>query len=350
MSQASGAARETSMDEILASIRKIIEESDAAASAAEAEGERTSRRSSSIDLSFTSSEYDDEDEADNELTGLSDILDADDQIDDEIVAAGEAELNAFREAINDRDPVTSAKKADSSASPAVSEDRSSKSSGSGDRRPLSLADIQAQLSSRADELDSRPADAELAPGGEDDFDASEKSASDDLEDRSEPADVADDTLSDAPPTAISSMTVEPDESEAEPDPSAEKQSDDVGIEEQVLSEDRFRAVAERLDRRTSNPEMSGRRAPMPVNQPSATQPASDVSSVLSPIVSQEAGKAVADSFGQLKEAFFASRQRNFDEMAEEMLRPMLQDWLDNNLPTLVERLVKEEIERIAQGG
>ncbi|TGV63965.1 DUF2497 domain-containing protein, partial [Mesorhizobium sp. M00.F.Ca.ET.149.01.1.1] len=36
-------------------------------------------------------------------------------------------------------------------------------------------------------------------------------------------------------------------------------------------------------------------------------------------------------------------------MAEEMLRPMLQDWLDNNLPTLVERLVREEIERVARG-
>jgi hypothetical protein len=36
-------------------------------------------------------------------------------------------------------------------------------------------------------------------------------------------------------------------------------------------------------------------------------------------------------------------------MAEDMLRPMLQDWLDNNLPTLVERLVREEIERVARG-
>jgi cell pole-organizing protein PopZ len=28
---------------------------------------------------------------------------------------------------------------------------------------------------------------------------------------------------------------------------------------------------------------------------------------------------------------------------------MLQDWLDNNLPLLVERLVREEIERVARG-
>jgi cell pole-organizing protein PopZ len=32
-----------------------------------------------------------------------------------------------------------------------------------------------------------------------------------------------------------------------------------------------------------------------------------------------------------------------------MLRPMLSDWLDDNLPKLVERLVREEIERVARG-
>ena len=36
-------------------------------------------------------------------------------------------------------------------------------------------------------------------------------------------------------------------------------------------------------------------------------------------------------------------------VAEDMLRPMLQEWLDNNLPSLVERLVRSEIERIARG-
>jgi len=50
------------------------------------------------------------------------------------------------------------------------------------------------------------------------------------------------------------------------------------------------------------------------------------------------------------EALEASRRRSLDQMAEEMLRPMLQEWLDNNLPTLVEKLVREEIERVARGG
>lgn len=67
------------------------------------------------------------------------------------------------------------------------------------------------------------------------------------------------------------------------------------------------------------------------------------------LISEQTGRQVAASFGELSEAFAASRRRSFDEMAEEMLRPMLQDWLDNNLPHLVERLVREEIERIARG-
>jgi cell pole-organizing protein PopZ len=32
-----------------------------------------------------------------------------------------------------------------------------------------------------------------------------------------------------------------------------------------------------------------------------------------------------------------------------MLRPMLKAWLDDNLPGIVERLVRQEIERMARG-
>jgi cell pole-organizing protein PopZ len=67
------------------------------------------------------------------------------------------------------------------------------------------------------------------------------------------------------------------------------------------------------------------------------------------ILSEQAGRQVAASFGELTEAFSSNRRRSFEEMAEEMMRPMLQDWLDNNLPVLVERLVREEIERVARG-
>jgi cell pole-organizing protein PopZ len=68
------------------------------------------------------------------------------------------------------------------------------------------------------------------------------------------------------------------------------------------------------------------------------------------LVSEQTSRQVAAAFGELSEAFASRSKKSFDEMAEEMLKPMLQDWLDNNLPTLVERLVREEIERVARGG
>ncbi|MEI2300281.1 PopZ family protein [Ensifer sp. MJa1] len=67
------------------------------------------------------------------------------------------------------------------------------------------------------------------------------------------------------------------------------------------------------------------------------------------IVSPEVGRQVAQSFGNLAHAVDQGARRSFDEIAEAMLRPMLQEWLDDNLPTLVERLVREEIERVARG-
>ncbi|MDR6758604.1 cell pole-organizing protein PopZ [Mycoplana sp. BE70] len=76
----------------------------------------------------------------------------------------------------------------------------------------------------------------------------------------------------------------------------------------------------------------------------AVLPAAPVS-----LVSPSVGAQVASSFGALVEAVEAGPRRSFDEIAEEMLRPMLQEWLDDNLPTLVERLVREEIARVARG-
>jgi uncharacterized protein len=38
-----------------------------------------------------------------------------------------------------------------------------------------------------------------------------------------------------------------------------------------------------------------------------------------------------------------------EDMMREMLRPMLSAWLDDNLPSMVERLVRDEIERLKRG-
>lgn len=67
------------------------------------------------------------------------------------------------------------------------------------------------------------------------------------------------------------------------------------------------------------------------------------------LVSETPERRVAAAFDDLNLAFMRSKQKPLEEVAEAMLRPMLQDWLDNNLPSMVERLVREEIARIARG-
>lgn len=93
-----------------------------------------------------------------------------------------------------------------------------------------------------------------------------------------------------------------------------------------------------IDKEEASAQADGSRASEPEAQPA--RPA---------ILSEHTGRQVAAAFGELSDAFASRGKKSFDEMAEEMLRPMLQDWLDNNLPTLVERLVREEIERVARG-
>jgi uncharacterized protein len=58
---------------------------------------------------------------------------------------------------------------------------------------------------------------------------------------------------------------------------------------------------------------------------------------------------VSASFEDLSKAMMGSNPRKLDEVVEEVLRPMLQSWLEENLPQMVERLVREEIERVARG-
>jgi uncharacterized protein len=48
----------------------------------------------------------------------------------------------------------------------------------------------------------------------------------------------------------------------------------------------------------------------------------------------------------LAQTVLVENARTLQDLVREMLRPMLKSWLDDNLPTLVERLVLAEIERM----
>ncbi|MGA9824917.1 MAG: DUF2497 domain-containing protein [Methylocystis sp.] len=69
-----------------------------------------------------------------------------------------------------------------------------------------------------------------------------------------------------------------------------------------------------------------------------------------PLVSSDAAAAIAAQFQTLAASMVINDSGLLHDYAREMLRPMLKAWLDDNLPVLVERLVRVEIERVARGG
>ncbi len=69
-----------------------------------------------------------------------------------------------------------------------------------------------------------------------------------------------------------------------------------------------------------------------------------------PLVSHATDASVGQAFDLLAHTVLAGTPRPIEEVVREMLRPMLRVWLDDNLPTIVERLVRAEIERVARGG
>ncbi len=71
-----------------------------------------------------------------------------------------------------------------------------------------------------------------------------------------------------------------------------------------------------------------------------------------PLLSPHAEAAAETAFRQLSDSLLAraTGDRSIEEMTRELLRGMIKQWLDANLPTLVEELVREEIERVARRG
>src|SRR6516162_750046 len=58
---------------------------------------------------------------------------------------------------------------------------------------------------------------------------------------------------------------------------------------------------------------------------------------------------VNSAFGTLAHSMLVQNAKTLENLVKEMLRPLLKAWLDDNLPTLVERLVRAEIERVSRG-
>ena len=67
------------------------------------------------------------------------------------------------------------------------------------------------------------------------------------------------------------------------------------------------------------------------------------------LISSQASAAVDSAFNALAQTVLVQNARTLEDLVREMLRPMLKTWLDDNLPGMVERLVRAEIERVSRG-
>ncbi len=96
-------------------------------------------------------------------------------------------------------------------------------------------------------------------------------------------------------------------------------------------------------------------APAPAAQPTAPAAAMAAPVAAGPgeLVAPEAAAAAANAVGSLVRTLTAERAMQvhsggptLEDIVREELRPVLKQWLDVNLPPLVERLVRVEIERV----
>ena len=68
------------------------------------------------------------------------------------------------------------------------------------------------------------------------------------------------------------------------------------------------------------------------------------------LLSDQANATVASAFQALNQSVALPDGDVIESLTRDLLRPMLKQWLDDNLPVMVEKLVRAEIERVARGG
>jgi cell pole-organizing protein PopZ len=101
-----------------------------------------------------------------------------------------------------------------------------------------------------------------------------------------------------------------------------------------------------------------RPAPPPPPAPRPRKPEAPVAfDADEPLVSASPAAASSAAFAEVTarlrerrsgEMFLGNGAVTLEEIVRELLKPMLREWLDANLPPLVERLVHEEIKRLAR--
>lgn len=107
--------------------------------------------------------------------------------------------------------------------------------------------------------------------------------------------------------------------------------------------------------RESNDDSKSSQKPKGKSDSSATTPTpnakaqAEVTATPSPVLSDLSAQAARESLTHLSRLLIRpedGQSNTLEGLVREMLRPMLKEWLDANLPDMVETLVKREIDRI----
>jgi cell pole-organizing protein PopZ len=140
------------------------------------------------------------------------------------------------------------------------------------------------------------------------------------------------------------------EPEPEPEPDVLELTDEMAVETPAPPPPSFRKVEPKDDLEFA--EAAAAPPPRPAPPPSYSPVDWDAPPVppQQPILAQTTVSAVESAFNTLAHTVLSNNARTLEDLVKEMLRPMLKSWLDDNLPGLVERIVKAEIERVSRGG
>jgi len=134
----------------------------------------------------------------------------------------------------------------------------------------------------------------------------------------------------------------------QPDGEVFELTDDMAVETVPPSQASFQRVEPEDD-----VEFAESAAAKSLQRPPAYDPPPAFEAAVAPpqprILSATTASAVESAFNTLAHTVLSNNARTLEDLVKEMLRPMLKSWLDDNLPGLVERIVKAEIERVSRG-
>lgn len=126
--------------------------------------------------------------------------------------------------------------------------------------------------------------------------------------------------------------------------------EEVELEEEIVAEDDLPEPTELIDDEPSAPEIV-EETPAPVEIAASNQEAQMAATAKyeSTILTDErTADAAAGSLGQLISKMDLGGDNTIEGLVRELLRPMIKDWLDANLPSIVEEKVEAEVQRIAR--